>query len=189
MSEWSYGQTKPPPKRTAAPVSSKSGGSNANVQNDTEGYNTSATLDKVDCRAFDVSQFDALPPPQFSEEDLALRFVERYPNLRHVAPWGRWLWLKPGGGRWVVDDSLYVFDLIRQVCREAAASEWLKPSIATAIASAKTVAAVERLARSDRRIAATVDQWDADPWLLNTPAGGLDFAAAFPRLTSQRVPL
>jgi putative DNA primase/helicase len=36
------------------------------------------------------------------------------------------------------------------------------------------VAAVERLARSDRRIAATIDQWDADPWLLNTPAGMID---------------
>ena len=33
--------------------------------------------------------------------------------------------------------------------------------------SAKTVAAVEMLARSDRRIAATVDQWDRDPWLFN----------------------
>ena len=32
-----------------------------------------------------------------------------------------------------------------------------------AIASAKTVAAVERLAKADRRHAATVDQWDADP--------------------------
>jgi putative DNA primase/helicase len=59
------------------------------------------------------------------------------------------------------------------VCREAAA-ECVKPSIAAAIASAKTVAAVERLARSDRCIAATVDQWDSDPWLLNTPVGALD---------------
>ena len=32
-------------------------------------------------------------------------------------------------------------------------------------------AAVQTLARADRRIAATVDQWDADPWLLNTPDG------------------
>ena len=42
------------------------------------------------------------------------------------------------------------------------------------IASAKTVAAVERLAKADRRHAATVDQWDADPWLLNTPDGVVD---------------
>lgn len=45
---------------------------------------------------------------------------------------------------------------------------------AVALASAKTVAAVERLARADRRVAATVDQWDADPWLLNTPTGIVD---------------
>jgi putative DNA primase/helicase len=30
------------------------------------------------------------------------------------------------------------------------------------------------LARSDRRLAATVDQWDADPWQLNTPHGVVD---------------
>jgi putative DNA primase/helicase len=36
------------------------------------------------------------------------------------------------------------------------------------------VTAVERLARSDRRLAATVDQWDRDPWLLNTPDGTID---------------
>ena len=34
--------------------------------------------------------------------------------------------------------------------------------------------AVETLARSDRRIASTVEQWDADPWLLNTPGGIID---------------
>jgi D5 N terminal like len=34
--------------------------------------------------------------------------------------------------------------------------------------SAKTVAAVEKLARSDRRLAARAVQWDAHPWLLTT---------------------
>ena len=33
---------------------------------------------------------------------------------------------------------------------------------------------MERLARVDRRHAATIDQWDADLWLLNTPAGVVD---------------
>jgi len=37
------------------------------------------------------------------------------------------------------------------------------------LASAKTVAAVERLAKSDRKLAATMDQWDCDPMILNTP--------------------
>ena len=36
------------------------------------------------------------------------------------------------------------------------------------------MAAVEKLARSDPRLAAAVDQWDADPWLLNTPDGVVD---------------
>ncbi len=42
------------------------------------------------------------------------------------------------------------------------------------IASAGTVAAIEKLARSDRRHATTVDIWDLDPWLLNTPGGIVD---------------
>jgi putative DNA primase/helicase len=46
--------------------------------------------------------------------------------------------------------------------------------MARAIASARTVAAVEKLARADRRLAATVEQWDCDSWLLNTPGGTLD---------------
>jgi putative DNA primase/helicase len=33
---------------------------------------------------------------------------------------------------------------------------------------------VERLARADRRHAATTEEWDADPWLLNTPGGVVD---------------
>jgi putative DNA primase/helicase len=40
---------------------------------------------------------------------------------------------------------------------------------------------VERLVRVDRVHAATVDQWDADPWLLNTPAGIVDLSAGIIR--------
>ena len=42
------------------------------------------------------------------------------------------------------------------------------------IASAQKVAAVEKLARADREHAATVEQWDRDLWLLNTPSGIVD---------------
>ena len=42
------------------------------------------------------------------------------------------------------------------------------------IANAKPVAAIERLARADRPHAATVDEWDSDHWLLNTPGGVVD---------------
>ena len=89
-------------------------------------------------------------------------------NLRYVDVWGRWLtW---DGTRWQFDDTLAAYDLVRETCRTASA-ECNRENVAAALASAKTVAAVERLARSDRRLAATVDQWDVDPWLLNTPGG------------------
>lgn len=111
-------------------------------------------------------------PPAFTDEALAMRFAERHAdNLRFVAAWGKWLnWV---GTHWRLDDTLLAFDLARAVCREAAA-ECNKEKIAAVLASAKTVAAVERLAKADRRLAATVDQWDTDPWLLNTPGGVID---------------
>jgi putative DNA primase/helicase len=111
-------------------------------------------------------------PPAFTDEALALRFAERHEaDLRYVAAWGRWLHCD--GQRWRFDDTLLAFDLARKVCREAAA-ECNKDKIASILASAKTVAAVERLAKADRRLAATIDQWDADLWVLNTPGGVLN---------------
>ena len=110
--------------------------------------------------------------PAFSDEALALRFAERHADdLRYVAAWGRWLsWT---GTHWKFDDTMKAFDLAREICRKAA-SECNKAKIASIIASAKTVAAIERLAKADRRLAATVDQWDSDPWLFNTPTGVID---------------
>jgi putative DNA primase/helicase len=111
-------------------------------------------------------------PPQFTDEALALTFAARHADdLRYVAAWGRWFhWT---GVAWEMDETLLAFDHARTICREAAAACDM-PSLAKVLASAKTVAAVERLAKADRRLAATVHQWDADPWLLNTPTGVLD---------------
>lgn len=111
-------------------------------------------------------------PPEFSDEALALQFTDRHHHdLRYVDAWGKWLiW---DGRVWHPDDTMRTMDLARAICRDAAATCDI-PRNATAIASAKTVAAVERLARADRRHAATVKQWDVDPWLLNTPGGVID---------------
>ncbi len=107
-------------------------------------------------------------PPEFSDEALAQRFAERHGDeLRYVAAWSRWYaWT---GARWEVDLTLLAFDWARAICR-AASSSADTPHIKTALASAKTVAAVERLAKADRRVAATADQWDADPDTFNTEA-------------------
>jgi putative DNA primase/helicase len=111
-------------------------------------------------------------PPNFSDEAIALEFAERHSgDLRFVAAWGKWLhW---DGTCWRFDDTLLAFDLARKICRDAA-TRTNKPKIAAAVASAKTVAAVERLARADRRLASSGEQWDADIWLLNTPGSIVD---------------
>lgn len=115
-------------------------------------------------------------PPAFTDEALALRFAELHEDrLRYVAAWSKWLhWT---GKLWKLDDTLLAFDLVRIVCR-AAASECNESKTAAVLASARTVAAVERLARSDRRLAATSDQWDSDAWLINTPDGTVDLRSA-----------
>jgi putative DNA primase/helicase len=114
----------------------------------------------------------AATQPEFSDDTLALKFAEQHAaNLRFTAAWNRWsLW---DGRVWRKDDTLNVFDLARQICRKAS-TVCTSELIATRVASASTVAAVERLARADRRHVATIEQWDADPWLLNTPSGVVD---------------
>jgi P4 family phage/plasmid primase-like protien len=66
-----------------------------------------------------------------------------------------------------------VFDLARATCREAAA-KCNDLRLRRKLASASTIAAVERLARADRQHAATTFVWDRDPWSLNMPNGVVD---------------
>ena len=108
--------------------------------------------------------------PAFSDEALALAFAERHADeLRYVAQWGQWLsW---SGLHWRRDGTLHAFDLARQIAREMAATCKQK-RIAVPLASAKTVAATERLAKADRRLAATDDQWDGCATDFNMPTIG-----------------
>jgi phage/plasmid-associated DNA primase len=63
----------------------------------------------------------------------------------------------------------------RGICRSASSERSdAEKTTAIRLASKSTSAAVERLAAADRRHAAVAEQWDADPWLLNTPKGTLD---------------
>jgi P4 family phage/plasmid primase-like protien len=115
---------------------------------------------------------DDAEPPHFTEDSLGLEFTRRHGrDWAYVAAWGQWLvWT---GARWERETTLRAFDLARLVCREAA-EECEQPAHKKKIASASTVAAVERLARADRTHAAEPDRWDRDPWLLNTPGGVVD---------------
>jgi putative DNA primase/helicase len=72
-----------------------------------------------------------------------------------------------------MDETRNVFDRARALCREDVVGV-NKPSERSRIASGKTRAAVVSLAGEDRRLAATINQWDQDAWLLNTPGGVVD---------------
>ena len=94
---------------------------------------------------------------EFSENSLALEFAAKHSaHLRYVAPWGKWLfWAR---SYWEIEPTLAVFDMARKICREAA-RRCNKPSEGKILSKAKTVAAVETLAKADRRIAATTTRW------------------------------
>jgi putative DNA primase/helicase len=121
-------------------------------------------------------QADEIVTPPFSDDALALTLAQRHADhLRYVAETARWM--SYNGQRWIEEKTRNIFELSREVCRDAAeiaAGGNGAPKAATGIASAKTVAAVERLARSDRLLAASADQWDLHEDLLNTPGGVID---------------
>jgi putative DNA primase/helicase len=101
-------------------------------------------------------------PNPFTEDALALRFSAQYANtLRYIATKGQWqFW---NGERWYGEQTYLAFELARRSCREAA-RDGNPPN---SILAAKTIAAVERMAKADRRQATTIEQWDADDWAFN----------------------
>ena len=107
-----------------------------------------------------------------NDDGLASTFTRRHgEDWRYCAAWGKWfVWT---GQRWNEDRTLGIFNLVRHICR-IASERAEKPSEQNKLASAGTVAAVERLTRSDRTHAATTEEWDADPFALNTPGGVVD---------------
>lgn len=123
-----------------------------------------------------IKPAEALPTQEASvwatDDALALAFSGRYGgDWRYCAAWGKWLlWT---GQRWQPDETLLVHHLIRAICRDAA----LKADshrLAAKLAASGTVGGVERLARTDRRHASSADEWDAEPFALNTPGGVVD---------------
>jgi putative DNA primase/helicase len=116
---------------------------------------------------------DPSPAVTTNTDDAALadRFSECHgDDLRYLAAWSKWLHYH--GKRWKVETTHLARDYAKQLCQKAARECGGKQ--ARGIASSKTIAGVQTLAAADRKLAATVDQWDADPWLLNTPSGVVD---------------
>ncbi|MGB6078637.1 MAG: phage/plasmid primase, P4 family [Xanthobacteraceae bacterium] len=116
------------------------------------------------------------PPPQYSQDDLAAKFVARYSReLRFIADKNKWvMW---DGTCWREDAKKSFFNKARLIAREAANEILLtsnkKPAQveAKALASSKTRAAIIALASDDPKMATATKQWDIDDFALNTPGG------------------
>ena len=103
---------------------------------------------------------------ELTEDALALRFSERHANdLRYIATKGTWL--KWDGLRWYAEATCLAFDLARQSCR-ADARKFGNGKPPNHVYCAKTIAAVERMAKADRRQATTIEEWDANDLAFNT---------------------
>jgi putative DNA primase/helicase len=95
---------------------------------------------------------------QYSEDALALAFAEHFANeLRFVQATSPYKWFVYIEGEWKAENTNYVLDLVRCLCR-AAAANCGDPALAREICSFKNINAVLALARTDRRLAATKDQ-------------------------------
>lgn len=111
---------------------------------------------------------DEGPTVQFSEDSMALQFVD----MHHKAY--RWTpgldWMRNAGEVWKRDDELTRYSGAREICRANA----LEHRDGARLAKAAVVNGVLTLAKTDRRIVIPASAWDSQPMLLNTPQGVID---------------
>lgn len=107
-----------------------------------------------------------------SEHLLAQIFAETHgATLRYVDEGKHWL--EFDGQRWRTLTTPSIWNRVNQVIGGyTSATKGLPPALARKLCAQHTTTAVEQNARS--RMEAYPNQWDADPWLLNTPGGALD---------------
>lgn len=113
--------------------------------------------------------------PAFSEFALSRRFVDGIgQDWRYTAAWATWA--RWDGKRWWQDDRKGVTWAVQNCCKAALEdhAKEASPAQRLKLLTLKTVNAVIGLASADPRIATGSEEWDADPWLLGTPAGIVD---------------
>lgn len=110
--------------------------------------------------------------PSLTEDAIAGQFVLAHAaRLQFVPAWGQWfVW---SGMQWRRDEVGRPFQESRLICR-GATDYTHTASEARRLASAKTIAAVQKIAGSDPMISLPPDAFDRHPMLLNTPDGVMD---------------
>lgn len=105
-----------------------------------------------------------------TEDAIASLLVRDYRDtFRYAAGLG---WMRWRGDHWEQDDRLAHFDVARRLSR--ARGVQATDADNRRLGSAKFVNGVVTLARSDPRIVHGADEFDSDPYTLNTPAGIVD---------------
>ena len=109
-----------------------------------------------------VMQAGAKKGGGLNEDTLALAFAERHrDNLRFVDFWGKWLRWR--GHYWEIDTTRHAYDLVRDLCREAAEK-------GTGSVTPKLVNGVHTFVQSDRRLAAEPESFDLNLDIMQTKA-------------------
>ncbi|MCK1452101.1 hypothetical protein IVB36_14665 [Bradyrhizobium sp. 35] len=118
-----------------------------------------------------VSSERYLPNDIVTEDNAASAFVERHcESLRYCHSTGAWF--RWNGVFWKKDQTGVAFQWARELAREL--SEDLDERKRFITNKTSFASGVERFAKSDPRVARTIEYWDADPWLLGTPGGTVD---------------
>lgn len=101
--------------------------------------------------------------------DMVARYGDELLFCEEVGGWSVW-----SGVIWRRDRTGEALDLAGEIVRERAAAFMDKPSTYFKMTSSGTIAGVERIARTNRSVAAFAEEFDRDPMLLNTPGGVVD---------------
>lgn len=115
---------------------------------------------------------------ELTEDGIARAFVERHGDrVRYDHEVGAWfVWDRD---HWRQDRTGLAFEFCRRLAREASTAA--KPGDIRTARRAATAAGVERMARSDQRVAVTADAWDGDPMLLGSPGVTIDLRSGASR--------
>jgi putative DNA primase/helicase len=117
-----------------------------------------------------------LPDAAFlSEDDLANRFASRFRRDLRYAP-ARGSWMVWNGKVWKADETKESTNRVRMICRIAAA-EINDEKMARKLGTERTINAVEKLARTDPRLAEGGAAWDRGNMVINTPEGVVDLTS------------
>jgi putative DNA primase/helicase len=124
-----------------------------------------------------VSELECVTSPNFSEDYLALLYTRQHlEDLRFTPELGKYHRLSrtaAGGVCWHRDTVCRTFSEIRDLTRQQSMLID-KEGRQVRLCSASTISAVEKLVRFDQKTVMEIEQWDANPMVLNTPSGIVD---------------